>query len=247
MLGQRLDLRGLAGAKQAGHGPNTYALGPNAWLAAFRYGVVVFFGASNEEQARWIAKLAPYLTAPFAEPEHDTLELRVEAGAREGLDPDGVLVLNDLRVERLQVVAHVLAKSAVLSLYEERVAEAFGRVETRIHGAEPRADRRLDRELLREIREAFAIRVRTVGRIETSEKPEIVWDAPDLDRLYELLALEFELHDRDAALSRKLELISAGASTSLDLLNARRTLRVEWYIVILIAVEIVLIVWDIAR
>ena len=43
---------------------------------------------------------------------------------------------------------------------------------------------------------------RMVGRVEVAEKPEIVWDDPRLDRLYERLATEYELRDRDRALSR---------------------------------------------
>jgi uncharacterized Rmd1/YagE family protein len=41
-------------------------------------------------------------------------------------------------------------------------------------------------------------------------------------------------------MSRKLALISQTAETALGLLQARSTLRVEWYIVALIVVEIIL-------
>jgi uncharacterized Rmd1/YagE family protein len=80
-----------------------------------------------------------------------------------------------------------------------------------------------------------------VGRAEVGEKPEITWDAPELDRLYEKLAKEYELRDREQALARKLDLISQAANTYLRLLSDRRTLRVEWYIVILILAEIILL------
>jgi uncharacterized Rmd1/YagE family protein len=46
------------------------------------------------------------------------------------------------------------------------------------------------------------------------------------------------------ALERKLELVSRTAETLLDLLQDKRTLRVEWYIVILIVVEIVLTLYE---
>ena len=42
------------------------------------------------------------------------------------------------------------------------------------------------------------------------------------------------------ALHRKLEVIGQTVETVLDLLQSRRSLRVEWYIVILIVAEIVL-------
>jgi uncharacterized Rmd1/YagE family protein len=100
------------------------------------------------------------------------------------------------------------------------------------------------KDLVREIGEVMLIRTRMVGRVEVSEKPEITWDDSELDRLYERLATEFELRDRDRALSRKLELISDVASTYLELLDTRKSRRLEWYIVILILVEIVLFVWE---
>ena len=100
------------------------------------------------------------------------------------------------------------------------------------------------RELLRQIGEALLIRTRTVGRVEIGEKPEITWDNPELDRLYGRLALEYELADRDRALSRKLELISDVASTHLELLDTRKSVRLEWYIIVLIAAEIVLFLWQ---
>jgi uncharacterized Rmd1/YagE family protein len=83
-----------------------------------------------------------------------------------------------------------------------------------------------------------------VGRVEVGEKPEVLWERPDLERLYERLKDEFEVDERHRALERKLVLISRTAETGLDLLHNRSSLRVEWYIVILIVIEIVLLVWD---
>jgi uncharacterized Rmd1/YagE family protein len=65
-----------------------------------------------------------------------------------------------------------------------------------------------------------------------------------LDRLYVRLAKEYELSDRDRALGRKTAMISDSAGVFIDLIQARQTTRVEWYIVILIVVEIVLILYD---
>lgn len=246
MLGARLDLRGLAAERLAAKGPNTYALDSGRYVAAFRYGVVVFFGMTEEEQLEQVQRLAPCVKDPMAAPEREELEIRADEEAPEGLDADGILVLSSLEVQRLQVVAHVLAKSTVLAHYEERVAGGFSRVESRAEELKKGPSRRRARVFLTEIGEALAIQAQTVGRVEVTEKPEIVWNDSELDRLYELLAIEYEIRDRDAALSRKLRLISDAASTSLELIHTRQNLRVEWYIVILIVVEIVLSVYDLA-
>lgn len=72
----------------------------------------------------------------------------------------------------------------------------------------------------------------------------MTWNDPVLDNLYEHLANEFELTDRDLFLTRKLELITLTAEMYQNLLQNNRGHRVEWYIVILIVVEIVLTVYE---
>ena len=77
-----------------------------------------------------------------------------------------------------------------------------------------------------------------VGRVETGEKPELLWEHPELERLYVRLAEEYELRDR--ALDRKLDVISRTVETLLSLVQTRSSLRVEWYIVLLIVAELLL-------
>ena len=79
-----------------------------------------------------------------------------------------------------------------------------------------------------------------VGQVEVVDKPELLWEHPELERLYLRLEDEFEIRERHAALQRKFELVSRTAQTALEVLRNRQNLRVEWYIVILIVVEILL-------
>ena len=78
-----------------------------------------------------------------------------------------------------------------------------------------------------------------VGRVETGEKPEIVWEHPELERLFMRLAEEYELRDRSRAIDRKLEIVSRTVETLLSLEQTRSSLRVEWYIVALIVAELI--------
>ena len=72
-----------------------------------------------------------------------------------------------------------------------------------------------------------------------------VWDDPTLDRLYLRLEDEYELRERLVILEQKLSLISRTVETSLNLLQRNSSHRVEWYIVILIVIEIVLALYEI--
>lgn len=244
-LGTRIDLRELARGGGSSVGPVTMLVGQHGYSMIFRFGVVVTFGLSRPEEADILKNLEESVRNPFPTPESEEVTLVIEPESAERLDVQGRLPLREASVGRLQVVAHVLAKSCVLSHYEQNVAAAFDPIEQLAerlsHGLEPARGKQ---DILNQIGTVLSILTRTVGRAEVTEKPEIVWDDPDLDRLYERLALEYELRERDVALSRKLDLVSRTAETYLDLVNTRQTLRVEWYIVILIVAEIALSLYD---
>ena len=180
----------------------------------------------------------------YRTPESEELEMRVDPARPEGLH-EGVLVLQSASLERLQLIADALSKSALLGHYESRMATDFDRVEPlalqleregRIRGS--------TRDHLKRIGALLRVESRMVGRAEIGEKPELLWEHPELERLHALLESEFELRERFAALERKLTLVSRTARTLVDLINAKHALRVEWYIVALIALEILLTLYQ---
>jgi uncharacterized Rmd1/YagE family protein len=245
LLGERIDVRQLERGETLALSPLTLRAGEAGQAVVFRFGAVAFFDVEPVQQAAFLDGLRPFVSGAFAEPEGDDADLRLDPERGDGIDASGTIVLRGPGVERLQVVAEVLAKSAVLAHYETKVASVFDRVERLAEALGRGAHPIRGADLLREIASVLLIHARTVGRVEVTEKPEITWDRPELDRFYERLALEYELRDRDVALSRKLEVVSRTAETYLDLIQQRRSLRVEWYIVLLILVEIVLILYEI--
>ena len=96
------------------------------------------------------------------------------------------------------------------------------------------------KELLRHIGDVLLMQQKMVGRVETGEKPELLWEHPELERLYMRLADEYELRDRDRALDRKLDVVCRTVETLLSLVQTRSSLRVEWYSVLLIIAELLL-------
>jgi uncharacterized Rmd1/YagE family protein len=177
-------------------------------------------------------------------PETEELSITINRQAPES-ETNGTLILIDATVERLQIVAAALSKSVALAQYEADVAVNFDRIEPfaiRL-GQSGRGGRNM-RLLLRHIGRALLDELKMVARIEVIDRPEVLWDHPDLEQLYRRLEDEFELQERAAILDRKIELISRTVETVLDLLQKRRSVRVEWYIVILIVIEIALTLYD---
>ena len=85
------------------------------------------------------------------------------------------------------------------------------------------------------------------GRVAVAEKPDLVWDRPDLERLTARLQDEYELKERSEALSRKLTVVSDTAEVLTDIIDTKRSLRLEIIIVALIAVELVIAGYQILR
>ncbi len=244
LVGERIDLKALGTVDALAANPLTVTVQGGGAASLFRFGVVVFFAVSPMEEMAFLRTLQPLIANPYSAPEIEELEVQVEPGTKEVVTA-GVVYLEDAAVERLQVIADILSKSALLSLYEKQVAGEFDRVEQL--ATELQRTGRIPgkgAEFLRKIGTLLLVEQRMVGRAEVTEKPEILWDNAGLEGLFALLEDEFELRERHAALERKLGLIARTSQTLLELLSSHHSLRVEWYIVILIVMEIMLTLYE---
>jgi len=246
-VGRRLDTRGSARARRAVSHFVVRRVGEGL-VVLFPYGVAVTIAITDSEEKALLESLASSLEEPFATPVVDDVEVCAAKDRTEGLGEKGELWLNELGEERLTVVADVLAKSTVLDHFEQSIGRVFDRLHP-LSVAMERSGRtgRRARELVQLIGHAMIVRHETVWRVEVEEKPDTVWDRPDLDRLWVRLSEDYELRERHNALGRKLTLLNESASTLLDVLQNNRTLRVEWYIVLLIVFEIGLTLFEMWR
>ena len=244
LLGERLDTRKFAPQRVTPAGPVTLRVA-NGYAVLFRYGAVVTFDVPAGDEKLLIDSLRPLTTEPYAEPDHEASWVVLRPELDERVDAAGTIFIKERSVERIQVIAHILAKSLVLAHHETRIADVFDRIEPLAAALELRG--RITgqgEELVRQIGSVLRVQHRIVGRVETRDKPDLLWDHPELERLYARLAEEYELTERDQGLQRKLELVSRTALTLQGLLQNRSSLRLEWYIVILIVVEIALSVYS---
>jgi len=241
LLGERLDTRTLERDKPLGIAPLTVAIPDGGIAVLFRYGAIVLFGAETVAIDNFVASLSASIAGTFPVPERDEARLLVRPESEQPVDASGNIVVRERTTEGLQLVADILAKSLVLSHYEARIADIFDGIEPLAATLRERGRAGASgRELLRHIGDVLLMQQKMVGRVETGEKPELLWEHPELERLYMRLAEEYELRDRGRALDRKLEVVSRTVETLLSLVQTRSSMRVEWYIVLLIIAELLL-------
>jgi uncharacterized Rmd1/YagE family protein len=244
LLGERLELRGWDTLEVLATTPLTLGVRGGGVAVLFRFGAVVFFGVAAQDEVVFLDALRARVANPHAKPEIEAVDVRAAPGEKEAV-VDGVVSLDSITVERLQVIADVLAKSLVLALYESRVADTFDGIEPVARELERKGRIRGNADqLLKHIGATLLVDHTMVGRVAVSEKPELLWDNPALEGLYIRLEDEFELRERQEALERKLGVISRTAETLVELIQSRHALRVEWYIVALIVLEVLLTLYQ---
>ncbi|MBU6275189.1 MAG: RMD1 family protein [Planctomycetes bacterium] len=250
LVGSGLDITALGATERTGGAPLVLELvgsltgtalpgGGRGVAVLYRSGAAVFFDVTPAGIAEALRQIAPRVRQPLAEAERDTevLEIAVDPAGRELIEGN-TLLLADVTMEKLQIVADILAKSVSLAHHERAVERQFERVEP--FAADLGRSGRGGRELLRQIGSTLLAEHQVVAGARVDDTPELLWDHPELERLWGRLRDEFEIRERSRALHDKLALVSRTAETALDLLHNTRSLRLEWAVVGLIVCEILL-------
>jgi uncharacterized Rmd1/YagE family protein len=239
-LGERLDVRALEQTQRLAAAPLCIPVGERGLAVLFRYGAVVLFHVAPLEEVGFLDQLKRFVGEPFLKPESEEVEIRFAADKPEGLE-SSIIYVTDLAIERLQIIAEILARSVALAYSEAVVRDSVGAIESWAEGLQATgASGGLEKQLRKHLGATLLMQHKVASRIEMGDKPDLLWDRPDLERIFLRLEDEYELKERDKTLERKLALITSTAEMMLTLVNNKHSNRLEWYIIILILVEIAL-------
>jgi uncharacterized Rmd1/YagE family protein len=245
LLGEGLDVKGLERQDAFSVNPLAFTTSANGTALLFKFGAVVFFNMTPIEEEGLIEGLAQRILGPLAEREIETAVIVTSPEEEDLLSKSGAIQLKNPDHNRLLLVGEALAVSVALAYDERRIAAAFDKIE-------PLAATLIKRRLppgpmsamLEQIGEALLIQKRLASRVDLDEKPDVLWDHPELERLWAKLADEYDLPARARAVERKLGVIRETADTITDLISTRTSHRLEVLVIILIAIEIVLALFD---
>jgi len=212
----------------------------DGYVVVFRYGAVVLIGLQEAEEKSVLDKIAPE-KAHLGSPEEERIGIEVRPEQEEGLAINGVIQVKELTVAHVLVLADILAKSVALARYEKEIASVFDTIEPAattlaVSGRIPK-DRKAMFQL---IGSALLAQHRVSGRIAFAEKPEILWEHPELERFYARLEDEFEIVERGTLLNGKMTVLGSVAETFTDMMDTARSARLELLIVILIVAELII-------
>lgn len=244
-VGEGLDIKGLEREDAFSTNPLAFRTSGGGMAMLFKTGAIVFADMTPVEEEKLLQDLAPRIGGPLELREIETAQIIVKPDEDDLMSSSGAIQVKSADPTRLLLVGEALAVSVALAYDERRIAKAFERIEP---VAASLIKRRLppgpQSAMLEQIGEALLVQQRLAGRVDLDEKPDVLWDHPELERFWAKLVDEYDLPARSRAIERKLVVIRESADTITDLISTRTSHRLEWYIILLIAIEIGLGLYD---
>jgi uncharacterized Rmd1/YagE family protein len=238
-LGDSLDIKGLEREDSFSANPLAFRTASGGTASLFKSGAVVFFNMTPVEEEDLVRGLGPRIIDPLDEREIETTQIIVKPAEEELVSNVRALQVKSADPNRMLLIAEAMAVSVALAHDERRITKAFERIEP---VANSLIKRRLPEgpksALLEQIGEALLIQKRLAGRVDLDEKPDVLWDHPELERFWAKLVDEYDLPARARAIERKLAVIRETADTITDLIATRTSHRLERAVIALIAIEI---------
>ena len=218
----------------------SYRAAAGGTVFIYSFGAVVFLDMGQDGREGELLRLRR--TAAKKSDQVISEEFTVREG--ESPRPDvrgGVLVVDQLTDERASMVALTVAQSAAMEYYEGIVDQMVADTNRFAETLERAGNISIyTRKLHRFIGAAIVTRSEVLTVLHLLDKPDVVWDDPGAERIYEELRSEFDLVDRYQSLEFKLRSVQDALSLVTDVARDRRLVLLEMSIVVLIVLEIIL-------
>jgi len=241
LVGDRIDTHGLERSDMISAAPLAFRVGAHGLAALFRFGIVVLVGLTPVEEDDFLSKINLRVSSRRERFDDETAFLDVAPENEDRIEPGGPIFVKDLSPSRFLVIADALAKSVSLGRDEREVSAVFDVIEPFARELADKGRPPVNRRaMLKLIGQALLVQHRVSGRVAVEEKPDVLWDRSDLERLYARLEDEYELKERTGTLKRKLDVIVETAHALTDIIEADRATRLEATIILLILAEILI-------
>jgi len=149
--------------------------------------------------------------------------------------------LND---HHMEIVSTVLAKSVALEKTEKAIDLLLDEIEDVVSYLNQGQLTTSDSQLAKLSARVLGFKLNTLSYIMLLDKPDITWVNEDAEYMFTELSSIFELEDRYGKIRQKSDTLLDITQVFSTLAHAKRGNRLEWAVIILIAIEIVLSLYE---
>ncbi len=211
------------------------------YLLLTKYGVVALIGWSASLEQKAINLLSPFISGSDSNAEYfDDIKVMVDEKSQIKVLFDKILIPR-FDEKFILIIGSLLTQSVGLESYETRIDVLLNNLNKELEILKKPKFFIRAKDFTAPIIKMINLRQEIVANIGILDKPDLIWDNPELNSLYASFSKELELKERTKILAEKIDFLKDSMKTCLEMLNAQRGFVLEFAIVALIALDIILI------
>ncbi len=218
--------------------PDSYTT-DDRYVLIFNYGVVVFANVPEKERQQIVKSIIPHSQNLVEASFEDTFQLRI-APEREMKFTFESLIVPQFSETALKVVMLNMAQSVALDYYSHTIEKLLSQIKSftnemarygRIHIRK--------RNMLRFLGKTLTIKNSIIENLYVFDSPDIVWEDEYLDKINQGLRKNFDLRVRFKELEYTFRVVEDNLSTFRELYLHGVSSMLEWFIIILILIDVI--------
>lgn len=218
----------------------------NKEVYIFHFGSMVFVNCQRHEimdVLQYLKRLEKRINTDNAFVYTDDYLLEISPGSEHAITNDGMTTAQHEDYQH-EIVATVLAKSVALNRIEIENDKLLDEIEVVVDLLHRGKLNISDEQLAKIAARILGFKLSTLSYIMLLDKPDITWVNEGAAELFAELSALFELEDRYEKIKHKSETVMDITQVFATLAHAKRGNRLEWAVILLIALEIVLSLLD---
>ncbi|KAF7030860.1 hypothetical protein CFC21_042306 [Triticum aestivum] len=219
------------------------------YVVVFQYGSAVLFNIADHEAEHYLEMIRNHASGWLPEMRKDdyaVVEKRsLTTWMKGGLD---YIVLKYLDTDGIRIISSVLGQSIALDHYIRQVDDMVEEFTEINRIMEKTGDFTMKRKkLFQLVGKANSNLADVIIRLGLFDRSEIAWKNANYAQILEYLREEYELNQRFGSLDFKLKFVEHNIHFLQEVLQNRRSNFLEWGVIILLAIEIVISLYEIIK
>lgn len=205
-----------------------------------KFGAITFWNVPDKLRQEFLKELRPFVKSKRGNYHYDEDSKVLVGGETTKITFDKIF-LPKLGVEEIKIVSYVLSQSVALERYEDEIETSLSEIGGIVDNLKSSGQALLsEKQLLQQIGRTLSVKQTAVAHLSLFDKPEEVWESPDLENLYNRMNAEYELQDRFDILDEKIKYLSDISQMLMSFMAEKQNAFLEKVIIVLIAIDIVI-------
>ena len=219
-----------------------YALEENErYLYVFDYGVVVFANYDVVAKSEFVNFIKNYATSLVLLDLSEEYRIETDEKLQKIVVKNNYVTVPQIDSSLMRIVMLNIGQSVALEHYEVLTDDLITSSKHYILELEKHGKLSISKtNLLKYIGKVLNVKNSIVDNLYILDDPNLVWDNEELNLLNRHLKANFDINTRFKDLDYRLQIVENNLTLFTDVLNVRESSRLEWIVIILIALEIVI-------